>query len=170
MRINVAQLLKEPVGSIRNYRIDNNIGEECIDSVKGDLVLTRTNRSILVTGTLTATVTGICTRCLDKTCCTYSFKLEEEFFPRTDISSGSVSPAESDDSNTVDNNNMLDLAAALRQYTILSVPTKILCSQDCDGLCPSCGHNLNQGKCQCPSQAHEERLSKLVSLGKENKI
>ena len=169
MRINVAQLLKEPVGSTRNYRINDNLDKDYINSVQGELVLTRTNRSILATSILTATVTETCIRCLGKARCTYTFKLEEEFFTRTDISSGSVSPGESDASNTIDNNNMLDLTEAIRQYTILSMPTKTLCRQDCAGLCPSCGSNLNQGKCQCPSQANEEHLSQLVSLGKENK-
>ena len=170
MRINVAQLLKEQVGSTRSYRIDNCMDEDSVDSVKGDLTLTRTNRSILVAGILTATARGICNRCLDDARCTYSYKLEEEFFPMADISSGSVSPGESDDSNTVDNDNMLDLTEVIRQYTMLSVPTKLLCNQECAGLCPFCGHNLNQGKCQCPSQPGEERPSKLVSLRKETRV
>ena len=78
MRINVAQLIKEPVGATRNYRIDNNMADEGVDSVKGNLILIRTNRSILVTGILTASVRGICNRCLEEARCAYNYKLEEE--------------------------------------------------------------------------------------------
>ena len=170
MRINVAQLLKEPVGSTRSHKIDTSIDEEGIDYVKGELTLTRTNRSILVAGTLTATIAGTCNRCLNQASCTYNFNLEEEFFPIIDISSGSVSPEESDNSSTIDNNNMLDLTEVIRQYSVLSMSTKLLCSPECAGLCPSCGYNLNQGSCQCLNQDRSKRLSKPVKLGKENKI
>ena len=172
MHINVAQLLKEPVGSTRSHKIDASIDEEGIDSVKGELTLTltRTNRSILVAGTLTATIAGTCNRCLNRARCIYNFNLEEEFFPIVDISSGSVSPEESGSSNTIDNNNMLDLTEVIRQYSVLSIPTKLLCSPECAGLCPSCGYNLNQGSCQCSNQNRSKRLSKPVKLGKENKI
>jgi uncharacterized metal-binding protein YceD (DUF177 family) len=65
MRINVAQLLKEPVGSTRSHKINTSIDDEGIDSVKGELTMTRTNRSILVAGTLRAATTGTCNRCLN---------------------------------------------------------------------------------------------------------
>ena len=168
MRINVAQLLKGPVGSTRSHKINASMDEEGIDSIKGELTLTRTNRSVLLTGTLTATMSGICDRCLNQARCSYNFNLEEEFFSIIDISSGSVSPGESDNSNTIDNNNMLDLTEVVRQYSVLSMPTKLLCSPECAGLCPSCGYNLNQGSCRCSNQDHSKHRAKLVKLGKEN--
>jgi uncharacterized protein len=168
MRINVGQLLKETVGSSRSYKIDTGIDEEGINSVTGEITLTRTNRSILVVGTMTAKITGICSRCLNQASCTFNFNVEEEFFPRADMASGSIIRGESDNSNTIDNNNMLDLTEAIRQYTMLSMPTKLLCRYECAGLCLSCGQDLNQGLCQCSSQIYIEHPSKLVSLGKEN--
>lgn len=164
--INVAQLLKEPIGSSRSYQIDEPYDNEGINSVKGKVILTRTNRSILVKGIMTANVTGNCTRCLSPVDCSVIINIEEEFFPSIDISSGSLLPKELD-SFTIDNNNVLDLGEAVRQYTLLSIPTKLLCRPDCAGICPSCGHNLNQCSCGCPPQAPNQRWSKLVHLGKE---
>lgn len=169
MRINVAQLLKEPIGSSRNYQIDEPSGNEDINSIKGKVTLIRTNRSILVKGKMTANVTGDCTRCLSPVDYSVNIDLEEEFFPSIDISSGSPLPKEPE-SFTIDNNNLLDLSEAVRQYTLLSIPMKLLCRPDCAGICPSCGHNLNQGSCECPPQAPDQRWSELVHLGKERGI
>lgn len=164
--INVAQLLKEPIGSSRSYKIDEPSGNEEINSVKGRVLLTLTNRSILVKGVMTANVEGNCTRCLNPVDCSVSIDLEEEFFPSIDISSGAPLPKEPENF-TIDNNNVLDLGEAVRQYTLLSIPTKLLCRPDCAGICPSCGHNLNKGACKRSPQAPDQRWSKLVHLGKE---
>lgn len=164
MQINVAQLLKETVGSSRNYKVDERIDKEDMGLVKGEIVLIRTNRGILAKGTATVNVTGICSRCLSVIDYAVSFNMEDEFLPVIDMADGSVLPEEFDESATIDDNNMLDLSEIIRQYTLLTMSTKPLCRPDCAGLCPSCGHNLNQGSCQCSSRIYDKRYSKLVHL------
>ena len=44
---------------------------------------------------------------------------------------------------------MIDLDPDIREEIILSYPINPLCSDDCKGLCPRCGHNLNEGGCNC---------------------
>src|SRR6185436_6751772 len=44
----------------------------------------------------------------------------------------------------------IDLTPAVREELILAVPRYVLCRQDCRGLCPRCGHDLNIGPCDCP--------------------
>ncbi len=44
---------------------------------------------------------------------------------------------------------VIDLADNLREEIILNYPLKPLCRSDCLGLCPTCGQNLNKGKCNC---------------------
>jgi uncharacterized protein len=46
----------------------------------------------------------------------------------------------------------INLRKELRDYAILSVPMKKLCSDDCKGLCFKCGKNLNNGSCDCDAQ------------------
>ena len=43
----------------------------------------------------------------------------------------------------------IDLTEDIRQDIILELPIKILCKEDCKGLCPHCGSNFNREKCQC---------------------
>lgn len=44
---------------------------------------------------------------------------------------------------------MLDLTPAAREHWLLAVPRFALCSEDCKGLCPQCGENLNEVTCTC---------------------
>ncbi|HYX83324.1 MAG TPA: DUF177 domain-containing protein, partial [Gemmatimonadales bacterium] len=46
----------------------------------------------------------------------------------------------------------LDLRPALREQWLLSVPAFVLCREDCRGLCPTCGADLNAGDCGCPPE------------------
>ncbi|WDU84060.1 YceD family protein [Caloramator sp. Dgby_cultured_2] len=49
---------------------------------------------------------------------------------------------------------------------ILSYPAKILCSDDCKGLCPVCGKNLNEGQCECLKDVIDPRLEALKQFFK----
>lgn len=46
----------------------------------------------------------------------------------------------------------VDLAPMLREHVILAAPMQPLCREDCAGLCPRCGKDLNEGPCQCPTE------------------
>lgn len=47
------------------------------------------------------------------------------------------------------NGRELEPDKAVADSIILDIPSRILCREDCAGICPSCGKNLNQGKCKC---------------------
>ncbi len=47
---------------------------------------------------------------------------------------------------------------------LLSLPGKFLCSENCKGLCPKCGANLNNGECDCDKQSVDPRLAALKQL------
>lgn len=46
----------------------------------------------------------------------------------------------------------IDLDDKIKDEIILDYPMKMLCKPDCQGLCPQCGKNLNEGPCCCKSQ------------------
>ncbi|MFH1381265.1 MAG: DUF177 domain-containing protein [Chloroflexota bacterium] len=164
VQINVSQLLKAPIGAIRQYDIDEAIeadGATC--QVKGDLQLIRTDRGILARGNLTTQVELTCSRCLKRFTCPVALNIEEEYFPTIDVTTGlPVPPPEEVDSFTIDSNHILDLTEAIRQYLLLAIPMKPLCREDCAGLCPSCGANLNEAPCGCPPPPADSRWSKLL--------
>lgn len=56
-----------------------------------------------------------------------------------------------------------DLDALVSDDIFLSLPSKFLCSPDCKGLCPKCGHNLNAGPCSCKKSV-DPRLEGLLQL------
>jgi len=168
MQINVSQQLKAPVGSIRSYQLSDSVdivGDGSGSMVQGEVRLTRTDRGILVQGRLHADVEITCGRCLSPFSCPLELNIEEEYFPVTDIISGALlSLPDEPGCFTIDERNILDLTEAIRQYALLSIPMKPLCREDCAGLCPKCGHNLNQGACHCLPQEIDPRWSKLGKL------
>ncbi len=52
----------------------------------------------------------------------------------------------------------LNVFGILREQFLLAQPMKYLCSEDCKGLCPVCGKNLNYEKCGCNEQALDPRM------------
>jgi uncharacterized protein len=65
----------------------------------------------------------------------------------------------------VDHNaKSIDIAPYVRDAVILNVPMKILCSEDCRGLCPVCGNNLNESSCSCDVARNDPRWGSLPGL------
>ena len=50
----------------------------------------------------------------------------------------------------------IEMSEDIRQEILLSTPLKFLCSQDCQGLCPGCGANLNKEKCTCKNKNNKK--------------
>lgn len=65
--------------------------------------------------------------------------------------------------------NYIDIAEDVRQYILLAIPIKILCSENCRGLCPSCGIDLNENQCKCNSDTPYPRWEALSKLIKNEK-
>jgi uncharacterized protein len=170
MQINVAQLLKEPVGTQRNYKIDELTGEKGENRVVGEVSLIRTNRGILVEGNLTTGINGTCSRCLGKARMPVAFDFEDEFYPVINKANADDSISCENNVLTIDNDNILDLNELIRQYIITATPTKLLCKPECPGICPVCGHELAKGNCGHVIQPRDSRWEKLVELEKENKV
>lgn len=58
----------------------------------------------------------------------------------------------------------LDLAELVRTDLMLELPTKVLCKEDCKGLCPKCGKDLNLGSCGCTTKDIDPRWQALSDL------
>ncbi len=56
------------------------------------------------------------------------------------------------------------LEDVLREQVLLAVPLKAICREDCKGLCPHCGRNLNQGSCSCNVTQEEPRWAALKDI------
>jgi len=58
----------------------------------------------------------------------------------------------------------IDLSPLIREQLMLSLPTRPLCREDCRGLCPHCGINLNRETCGCREERLDSRLAALRSI------
>lgn len=67
-----------------------------------------------------------------------------------------VTESQGDDSDEilVCSEQMLDMDALVKTNLMLALPMKELCREDCKGLCPRCGKNLNEGPCACKPEGH----------------
>ncbi|MRR10305.1 DUF177 domain-containing protein, partial [bacterium] len=58
----------------------------------------------------------------------------------------------------------IDLWPELREAVLLALPLKPLCREDCRGICPACGRDLNEGSCGCREDRGDHRWDKLREL------
>lgn len=56
------------------------------------------------------------------------------------------------------------LEDALREQVLLAVPLKAICREDCKGLCPHCGSNLNESQCACSDEVEDPRWAALKDI------
>ena len=168
MVIDVSQQLKEPIGSIRHYRVSET---ESNCSTYGEVSLLRTDRGIFVSGTLNTAVKALCGRCLVSFDQSLTLEIKEEYLLTVDPSTGASLPFGGEEGAfTINENREVDLTEAVRQYSLLALPMKPLCREGCAGLCPSCGQNLNLGPCSCPAGAIDPRLAGLARLASEERV
>jgi len=170
--VNVAQLLRSPVGTSRIYEIHDDRPEfadelNLVGPVDGTLKVTRTNHGILADFTYTTAVEQECGRCLEPARSDITSQLTEEYLPSVDIVTGLPTTIVADlDEPRVNANHELDLTDSIRQDILLEQPLQPLCRPDCPGLCQICGRELSSGACGCES-AEESSLdsSQLSRLG-----
>lgn len=62
--------------------------------------------------------------------------------------------------------DLIDLDPLIAEQIMLQIPMKVTCREDCTGLCPRCGINLNTGSCQC----HEKRIDSRLAVLKKLKV
>lgn len=155
---NVAQLLRDPVGTSRHIDVAVNLyelvpelsDEERTNELHGPMRLMRINDGILVQGQLAGEATLACARCLEPVEVPLEVDIEEVFKPTIDLLTGrSVTPDEEDQALWIDEHHILDLTEVVRQDALLAAPLNAVCRETCRGLCPTCGKNLNEGPCDC---------------------
>jgi uncharacterized protein len=135
--VNVSQLLKGTVGSVRRVPIDDEVEVTgCgVSNATGEAELTKTNRSILVRADVDMEVKLECARCLELYTSPLHLHFEEEYFPITDVKSGvPLAEPEEPEALMIDENLILDLGEAIRQYALTALPMKPLCRTGCPGI------------------------------------
>ena len=102
-----------------------------------------------------------CARCLAPLHRSFSVELE-----RSVVNQGALSntPEEEADDYLEIVDGELDLETPVAEEILMAFPTRELCKEDCKGLCPKCGKDLNEGDCDCPKKEIDPRWSILQKL------
>ena len=114
--------------------------------IRYELFVQQFGTELLVRGTLAQDFDAVCSRCGGD----FDFTLKV---------GGFTTRVESDE-----NTELVDLTDELRQSIILALPSYPVCRQDCRGVCPTCGKNLNEGSCACDHTERDSRWGALDAL------
>ena len=79
-----------------------------------------------------------------------------------------VSLDDQEETNYIDGYT-LDVDQLVRNEILIGWPTKILCGEDCKGICSVCGQNLNEGTCDCEDTSLDPRMSVIRDVFKNFK-
>ncbi len=132
--------------------------------------LRRLGEEVFFRGRLATRLALPCGRCLTR----FSTLVEEELTVNFLPSSRSLSEEEVElSSEDLDisfyQGGLIELGGAVRDQLGLAVPMKPLCREDCKGLCPTCGAELNERACGCREEEVDPRLQVLAKLKGQEK-
>ena len=136
-------------------------------SESSEISITLTNIGtgcVLVEGDLQITLTIPCDRCLQSVNVPLSVAFTHQV----------VSPDKEDAASEEDEQNFmsgyeLDIDALINNEILINMPVKVLCREDCKGICPVCGRNLNEGECGCDTFVPDPRMAAIKDIFNANK-
>jgi uncharacterized protein len=104
-----------------------------------------------------------CSRCLEPYEVPADAAIDLRYLPR-DLAGSPDEDADRDPSTTFYADDRIDLDELVREQCYLVLPMKPLCRDACQGLCPTCGANLNLERCDCQPRWADPRLAGLQAL------
>ncbi|MEQ1605820.1 MAG: DUF177 domain-containing protein [Pyrinomonadaceae bacterium] len=118
-----------------------------------------------LSGTVKAHLILDCTRCLDPIERDVEFPFRAIFID-TSVEESAAETELSDDAldESLVLAGQIDMAEVVREQLLLWLPEQIFCREDCSGLCPKCGANLNLIDCSCADDEVDPRWAALKSL------
>ena len=122
-----------------------------------------TNTAGYMRMTLTTSVEYVaqCARCLSPVSGEFTLDLEKTVAPRNLL--GDLDEDKLDEFAIIED-GFLDMDEQLREQLEMEFPMRFLCREDCKGLCPKCGKNLNEGECNCDHTEIDPRMEPLRKL------
>ena len=109
-------------------------------------------------GTVTGQYSASCARCLAP--------VVEDFFAELDLAV-ETGACDTEEEVVVAEGQRIDLTALCIETVFTNLPLRLLCREDCKGLCPKCGKDLNEGECNCVQKEIDPRLAGLADFFKD---
>ena len=133
----------------------SNQGEfEVIQAEPIELKVTNSgNNKIHIAGEVRLTLGIPCDRCLSDVSCPVEFELDQ------DINFGDSDDTEDMEDRSFVDGHIIDIDEMLYPEIFMNLPSKVLCKDDCKGICRECGKNLNEGECGCDTFVADPRMA-----------
>ena len=136
-----------------------------VGPIRVHLKLSKSGRMIHVKSRLETRVELVCARCLEP----FSLGLNSEFNvalkPRPDFPLAEERELNREDlESDFYEGEEIDLTPFVQDQVLLTLPQKAVCREECRGLCPHCGKNLNREVCQCPTAPIDPRFQALKNF------
>lgn len=133
--------------------------------VQANLAIYKAGDKYVLDGTLQGGLQVICDRCVEA----YHWELKTAFrvflaLPPPAADQAEVELLDQDMEVDFIQGEEIDLGEIIREQIYLSLPMKSLCKDECKGLCPVCGGNLNRGSCGCPREQGHPAFLRLRNL------
>lgn len=146
------------------------------EPLTGHLKFENNGDLISIHGDAEAHLTVPCSRCLKDSPLSVDVHVEEHL-PIDDVLHPNRPPEEGEEVETdissiiyLDQGRpILDLDELMRQLIVSEIPIRTLCEEECKGLCPGCGANLNDEACRCESAPNNSPLAGLAALLEDDK-
>lgn len=130
-----------------------------LSKIRIDLQASRVLKEVTVTGNVSLSIESPCSRCVEAVKIELNPLISLVLSPRD-----KVKDEEDDLEHETYQDDEIDLSGYLREQVAISLPVKVVCSEDCKGLCTSCGTNLNIENCTCESERIDPRFAVLKDL------
>jgi len=139
-----------------------NTGLHFTEPIRARVKLSRSGKVVLATIRIEARVKGICARCLESFPLTLASQFQVSLKPKPDFTPPEEVELSREDLETdFYEGEEIDLSPLVQDQALLTIPPKLVCREDCRGLCPGCGRNINRDTCQCPERKVDPRLESL---------
>ena len=142
-------------------------GYKILDPVKMKGKLTNLGGRINLKADVAVKYQTECGRCLEPVIGTMEISLDEEFVPNARFNSefnAGFDAAKDDSGEYHFDGDWVDIDSAIIDTIVVALPISLLCSEDCKGLCPECGNNLNKQACSCAENATNPAMAKLKNF------
>ena len=127
--------------------------------------LSRKENQIILQGVLTTRIEVRCDRCLGAVTVPVETQFEVAYITAADYESTETAELQAEDLGfSIFDGEAINLDELVREQVLLALPTRLLCDEECKGLCPNCGSDLNINLCSCESGELDPRWAALAAL------
>ena len=163
MQIELTKVLSQD-GNSQQQTVHLDINEICVqgerfpiqETIPAELTITNSGKGLLVIeGTAGVQAVIPCARCLEDV--TYDFSLV--FERRVDMKLSEEERESAEEEYNFIEKDHLNVDTLVQNELLINWPIRVLCKEDCKGICSRCGANLNHGECGCDREALDPRMA-----------